>query len=496
MSNNKIGFCPEHDEQDICSGFLYWYDKTPDALALFINDKGYSYQEMYAAAFSIYKEIKQYKEDRIGVWCENDVYSYAAILAISMTGACYVPLNAKFPSRKLNTIIADCGLKLVISGNDLNENDFFADIKIVSPVLDFKQAGEIEKTIEQPLAYILYTSGTTGLPKGVPVKKSSVNSFFTYFIRQFDFKPSDRFLQAYELSFDVSVFSIFCAWNAGASVFPVKDNKNKFLEIFKTIQDHELTVCSMVPGVLGVVARYFRDFGFPFVRYSFFSGDALYYKWAKEWKQCIPHAEIHNFYGPTETTIVCTHYKWMEEIAGKDSVNGIVPIGKPFPGMEFILVDEALNELNPNEHGELCFTGKQVIDAYINNAATESFFEHKGKRYYRTGDWCGIDGKGDLLFYGRNDKQVKVNGYRVELAEIENVIRNITSANCRVLLETTQPVDQLIAFVEAESHNLKNDLMLYLPDYMIPSRFIFVEQLPLTLNNKIDEARLKTILNE
>ncbi|HEY1040589.1 MAG TPA: AMP-binding protein, partial [Bacteroidia bacterium] len=190
MSNNKTGFCPEHDEQDICSGFLYWYDKTPDVLALFINDKGYSYKEVYAAAYSIYKEIKQYKEDRIGVWCENDVYSYAAILAISMSGACYVPLNAKFPVRKLNTIIADCGLKLVISGNDLNENDFFADIKIVSPVLDFKQAGEIEKTIEQPLAYILYTSGTTGLPKGVPVKKSSVNSFFTYFIRQFDFKPS------------------------------------------------------------------------------------------------------------------------------------------------------------------------------------------------------------------------------------------------------------------------------------------------------------------
>ena len=354
---------------------------------------------------------------------------------------------------------------------------------------------ELEPKNNSQLAYVIYTSGSTGKPKGVPISRRNVNHLFNYYLREYDFNFNDKFLQSYELSFDVSVFSIFCAWNVGAAVYVVPESNAKHIAIFKTIQQHNITVTSFVPSVLSLIEKYINEFNFPDLRYSFFSGDALKHSLAKKWKACLPNGVIHNFYGPTETTIVCTRYLWQEIEAEQESRYDIVPIGKPFPQMNFILVSEEgkiVSELNTE--AELCFEGAQVIDSYLNNMYTDRFLQVNGKRYYKTGDRVSLNDKGNLIFHGRQDSQVKVNGYRVELIEIENAIYLGSGCLNKVIVESKNGANQLSAFIESD-----NEIKLYellekkIPSYMIPTKIIFVKHLPLTINGKLDVEQLKLL---
>ncbi|MBK6835712.1 MAG: AMP-binding protein [Bacteroidetes bacterium] len=350
------------------------------------------------------------------------------------------------------------------------------------------------------MAYVIYTSGSTGKPKGVPISRNNVNHLFNYYLGEYDFNANDKFLQSYELSFDVSVFSIFCAWNVGATVYVVPEANAKHIAIFKTIQQYKITVASFVPGVLSLIEKYLTEFNFPDLRYSFFSGDALKHSLAKKWKVCLPNGEIHNFYGPTETTIVCTRYIWQEIEAGQESKNDIVPIGKPFPQMNFILVSEVGEIISDmNTEAELCFEGEQVIDSYLNNKYEDRFLDISNKRYYRTGDRVTLNENGNLIFHGRLDSQVKINGYRVELAEIENAIYLDSACQNKVIVESKNGANQLIAFIESDNEMKLHELLeKRIPLYMIPSKFIFVKHLPLTINGKLDMEKLKLFskLNE
>jgi D-alanine--poly(phosphoribitol) ligase subunit 1 len=281
----------------------------------------------------------------------------------------------------------------------------------------------------------------------------------------------------------------------GACCYILPESGIKPLKIIEYLQKHKITALSMVPSVLKFIERYMGEIVLSDLRYSFFSGDSLYYHHAVKWSRCVPNAVIHNFYGPTETTIVCTRYLFDPLRSEKESVNGIVPLGKPFPGMEFIIVDENNHEIIK---GELCFTGKQVITGYLNGKNEEKFFDHYNKRYYKTGDIVSLNEQGDLVFYGRTDDQVKINGYRVELSEIEHEIQNITNSKCVVLVEKDKDQNTLlISFIESENGNdqdLRNALSKVLPEYMIPRKFIFLEEFPLNLNGKIDKKKIHSFL--
>jgi amino acid adenylation domain-containing protein len=503
MSNTGTKYTITENDTSLCAGFLFWLQHSPDAPALHINDTLYTYQQLFDIAIPVYEELKKYPKENIGIYCTPDVYSYASILAISLAGGCYVPLNVKYPNAKLRHIIRDCELELLLVHGSKYDVPPLEKLQVIDTSLLKKVTitDEAPAFISQHYAYILYTSGTTGEPKGVQISKRNVNAFFGFFLQEYDFNPKDRFLQPYELSFDVSVFSVFCAWNAGASVYVVKDTPAKYLEIFKTIQNHGITVASMVPGVLKLAAPFLQELHFPALRYSFFSGDALYQPDVQKWKPCIPNAQIHNFYGPTETTIVCTRYCWDEQTSAAESHSGIVPLGKVFPGMHFILVDEAGSLIDEEDihknAGELCFNGEQVIDKYVGNRSAESFFEHNGKTWYKTGDWASVNKQGDLIFRGRHDTQVKINGYRVELAEIEKNISLLTKQECKVIMGNPSELPVLIAFVEGSKYTereMRNELSWYLPSYMLPSKIIFVEAFPKNENGKTDMNKLKRML--
>jgi D-alanine--poly(phosphoribitol) ligase subunit 1 len=479
--------------------------------ALWINEHYYTYNELWQLVYSIHQQIPTDKiYDRIGVYCNDDVYTYAGILAVSLYGAAYVPLNNKFPIAKNKRIVEECGLELILTSVESEALNLIFGKAGILLIRHFKPDSEstnetlhvvqndtkkqLFQKIDQPTAYILFTSGSTGEPKGVPVSHSNANYFFDFFLKNYDFNQEDKFLQVYELTFDVSVFSFFMPLYVGACCYVLPNDGIKFVKILQLLERHKITVISMVPTVLRYVEKYLKEVKFLYLRYSFFSGDTLYHHLATAWSNAVPNAKIYNFYGPTETTIVCTRYIFDEKKSAEESINGIVPLGKTFDGMEALIVDKN-NQVT--EKGELCFSGTQVISGYLNGRNESKFFNYQDKRYYKTGDIASLNTNKNFVFYGRTDSQVKINGYRIELGEVESVIEKIINAKCVVVCtKDEKEINTLTAFIESikiNENELKTTLASLLPDYMIPQKLIIIERLPLNLNGKVDKNKLLTL---
>jgi acyl-coenzyme A synthetase/AMP-(fatty) acid ligase len=262
------------------------------------------------------------------------------------------------------------------------------------------------------------------------------------------------------------------------------------VKIVEWLQKYKISVVSMVPGVLRYLEKYLHEIKLPDLKFSFFSGDALYYDLAVKWKKCVSNGVIHNFYGPTETTIVCTFYPFDQKTALLESENGIVPLGKPFENIDYIVLNE---DHQISERGELCISGPQVISGYLNGENENKFFVHRSKRYYRTGDIASVNSNGNLVFWGRVDHQVKIDGYRVELGEIEHALINIIKKDVAVVCLNDNGLNKLIAFVRSEQQTTKpitDKLLQILPEYMIPHKYIFLDHFPLNTNGKTDRKAL------
>src|SRR5262249_653718 len=347
------------------------------------------------------------------------------------------------------------------------------------------------------LCYLLFTSGTTGKPKGVPIYHRNLSAFLDMMLEsgRYDFNRNDRFLQMFELTFDLSVFSFLVPLAVGASFYPLPQKGMAYLEVADIIETKEISVALMVPSVINYLKPYFGEISLPKMKYSLFCGEALYQETLSDWARCVPSAKIENLYGPTEATIFCLRYEWQRGEAPHPQGKGIVPIGKPMEGMDaFILKENSLHE-----EGELCLTGEQVTLAYWNNPSktAEVFGTNKnGKKYYRTGDLCKTDQAGNFLYLGRIDNQVKIDGHRVELEEIEFHARKFCEDHQVVAMVHTSETGFhfIVLFIESEKEvkkGLEEHLKKHLPAYMIPKETIRVSRFPQNSNGKTDRKALK-----
>jgi non-ribosomal peptide synthetase component F len=266
-----------------------------------------------------------------------------------------------------------------------------------------------------------------------------------------------------------------------------------------------ITFAAMAPSMLTYLRPYFDEIKADQLKTCILTAEACPVDLIEDWYKCATNTEIYDFYGPTEGTIYCTYYK-LNRNGNNLSANGIISIGKPLDNVTAIIIDEKGNILNTDEKGELCISGDQITKGYWNNPEKNktAFITIPGKQetYYRTGDLCQTLPDGNILYYGRIDQQAKIQGYRVELGEIEYQAATHLNNQYRTIAITYQTLpglDQIALFIESEpieTAPLIKHLENTLPHYMLPATIKFIPQLPLNNSQKIDRIALKKQLNQ
>jgi amino acid adenylation domain-containing protein len=353
------------------------------------------------------------------------------------------------------------------------------------------------------LAYIIFTSGTTGTPKGVMIENESVSQFIEIMNQRFDLRETDRVAEASELTFDASVFDMFMAWGSGAALYAVP--KEQLMAPAKFIRDHELTLWFSVPSTASFMARMkmLTPGAFPSLRISIFAGESLASATAQAWQIAAPNSIVENFYGPTELTVDVIAQR-LEDPPYVTRNRGTLAIGTPFPGVQAGIVDANLNFLPRGEEGELVVSTRQAARGYFQDPALTAarFPMLEGCRWYRTGDLAYEDLSGVFHHLGRIDNQVKILGNRVELEEVEAHLREILSTD--MVAAVAWPLAEsratgIVAFHCAPGvtrDEVREEMKKRVPDYMVPKRIHLLDALPLGATGKIDRKALTRMLDE
>ena len=492
--------------------FLRSLAAHPRRTALQVGPDVLSYEELHELALSWAGALLSGPEQpaAVGVLTTKDVVSYAGILAALYAGATAVPLHAGFPPSRTRRMLRDAGVSAVIADRSglaaLQETGL--DLPVLAPASgDAELSGHRAIRVRpgealtaprtdggRGTAYLLFTSGSTGRPKGVPISHASLDSYFRHADRRYDFAPDDVFSQATEVNFDCHMFDLFCAWGAGASVHAVP--ARAYLDLPAFVAERRMTVWFSTPSGIAVTRRRggLAPGSLSSLRWSFFAGEALLCKDTADWQAAAPGSVVENLYGPTELTITVTGHRWEPERSGRLSVNGIVPIGTVHPGHAHLLLTEA-GELSDSE-GELCITGPQMTAGYLEPSDGEGRFLHHDERiWYRTGDRVRRLENGELAYLGRLDAQVQVQGWRVELAEVDAAVRACTGVVDAVTVTRPAPEGglELVVFYTGAPlppARLARELGQSLPSGLLPRRYEHVEAFPLNSNRKVDRREL------
>ena len=502
---------------------------NPNRYALAIGDRKWTYSEIeyYSRCLAQSLLNSTDKLKRVGIFANKSYFAYVGVLATLFSGATYIPLNRMFPAERtisminqadldviivdsqsfeqLQGIIRNIDKKIVIfapenSGELLSSHIFYNkndNIFVNGPLK------ELPESAPEDIAYLLFTSGSTGIPKGVPISHRNVSSFLEYNIKRYQFNEEDRCTQTFDLTFDLSVFDLFMTWGSGACLYVMQSIE--LLAPLKFLEKNKITIWFSVPSVISLYRKrnLLKANSLKSLRYSFFCGEALTLSSANAWQVAAPQSVIENLYGPTELTIACSCYRWDPLISPQQCINGVVPIGKIYPHLEHLIIDEELFPASSDKEGELCITGSQMFQGYWKNIeqTQKSIICINGKRYYRTGDVVKKE-QDYYLYLRRLDHQTKVQGYRIELGEIESIIRQNTS-----VIEVAAipwPIEGgeaqgIVAFVTGNNicaEDISKICKLYLPQYMQPKTIYILDRMPYNANRKIDYNTLRLRLSE
>jgi amino acid adenylation domain-containing protein len=473
--------------------------------ALVINNTSWTYIELIKKVKQTAFFIKKNKINRLGILASRSLEAYVGAIAAHWIGISYVPLNPALPVARLKEIIKNSELDALII--DEMRSPLAHNLKLSAPIITLNLV-LTEQEINAPihpiihdLAYLIFTSGSTGKPKGVPVSFSNLKSFIQSIKHRYKLTQNDRVSQFSDLSFDVSIFDMVLAFGSGATLYVVPEEIR--LAPGNFIQEKQLSVWLGVPSTINIMQKLnlLQKEKFLSLKYSLFTGEALTVSQAKAWKNSAPNTRIENLYGPTEGTIDCLGYIFVDCETDYD----FVPIGKPFQHVYAALVDESLNFLSVEKKGELVISGKQIVIGYWHDPeqSKQKFITLDHPKYgeriwYLTGDICYHDSNENFHYLYRSDNQCKVLGHRIELEEIEYHIRDITHYNevAAIYLPTEK---KIIAMITKHIHNLstiQRKIKQRLPAYMQPTQIIFIENFPYNINGKLDRRLLTDQLIE
>ena len=506
--------------------------RFPDRPAVVHGDRVISYADLDRRANQVAQLLLSEGVgvgDRIGLLIDKSIEAVVGIYGVLKAGATYVPLDLRAPTTRLGYIAGDCGLRWLISAEKETRkwsemmaagapltNILTLDLSEPAPpngvrgwgTMDVdRQSGERVSVDfdEHHLAYILYTSGSTGQPKGVMLSHRNGLAFVEWTIDELSLVPEDRLSSHAPFHFDLSIFDLYAAAGAGAQVVLVPASTSVFpIEVARFIRDKQISVWYSVPSILSLLTRHanLAEGDLPNLRTMVFAGEVFPSKYLHHLMTTLPHVSFHNWYGPTETN-VCTAYP---VTVAPDPLGPDIPIGKAITNVETMVMTPEGRPAARGEEGELWVKGPTVMKGYwgdpqktATRLVPNPMDPDSDELVYRTGDLVAEGPDGAYRFRGRRDHQIKSRGYRIELGEIETAINAHPGvAECAVMAIPDEVIsNRIVAHVVAKA-DLEVDVLAawcgtLIPKYMIPESFVFADVLPKTSTGKIDRQALQKI---
>ncbi len=484
----------------------------PDAVALVFQDRQLADAELNARANRLAHRLRRLgvgPETLVSVCLERSFEMAVALLGVLKAGGAYVPLDAALPQERLAFMLADTRARVVISQRSLVPR--LGELSGALVLMDEGDAGVPGAGDENPrvavsprnLAYVIYTSGSTGRPKGVCVTHRSLCNYLRWMQDDFPLSEGGSVLQLTSFSFDVSVWEFFGALTSGARLVLLREGEQQDIaRVAELLRERRVSVLQTVPGLLRVLldGEHLRDCSG--LRRVYCGGEAMSRELAARFR-AQTRAELYNMCGPTETTIDAAHLNC--DGALSPSASSAMPLGRPVANTRFYVLDAAGRLCPVGVTGEWCIGGEGLARGYWANAALtaekfvpDPFSGSPGAQLYRSGDLVRRLAGGEVEYVGRVDHQVKLRGFRIELGEIEAALAQLESV-CEAVAAVrgvTEAEKQLFAYVVAEAGRrptageLLEHLRGRLPEYMVPAAFVFLDEMPLLPNGKIDRRAL------
>lgn len=482
--------------------------------ALYVNKETISYGQLHNMGLYVANLLPKTVSEStasVAILAHREIVAYVTITACVLAEKTYVPLNVKAPIERLVSMLKTAKIStLVLSeqyqhlGHKVKSQLSHLEIIVLDESVLFAKAKCDYIDVDSPsdfinsISYIMFTSGSTGKPKGVPISSTNLLAYLDFVVPYCGLTTHDRTSQTFDLTFDLSVHDLFVTWLSGACLYVLPESA--LFSPGSFIKKHQITAWFSVPSTGAIMQKFgmLKENSYPSLKLSLFCGEALPTNMAITWQKSAPNSKVVNFYGPTEATIACGYY----EVPAEYNEEPVIPIGKAFDHMLFSM----------SCSGELLISGPQVTSGYLEATATmNEHFEHtvtdqdESITWYHSGDKVEQHNHGYFIYKGRLDEQVKIQGYRVELPEIEAVSKEFLKNNLVKALVWPKEVMSfnkgVYLFIQGNKTNkieqaMVDHLKSQLPHYMQPKKIIWLEKIPLNLNGKIDRNALSEILEK
>lgn len=498
---------------------LYWLDETakrlPDKLALQDISGNITYQEYRSKSLAIAHKIVEINKGEmkkpVVVYLEKGKEVLVSFMGVAYSGCFYSPIDTEMPPSRVDKILEVLKPEIVITTNKLKTNfekfNFYGSYIIYEETICSEEDETAvkpytEKIVDTDLLYVLFTSGSTGVPKGVSICHRSVIDYTDWVTETFNITQKDTFGNQAPFYFDNSILDIYSCMKTGATLNIIP--KKLFFQpvpLLEYIKYNKINTIFWVPSALIVVSKLkaFRNVDLSdTLKRVLFCGEVMPNKQLNIWRKFLPNVTYANLYGPTEITDACTYYIVDREFSDDEPL----PIGIPMSNTDILVLNDEDKLVTDDEVGELCVRGTSLAMGYYNNLEkTRSAFVQNPLNkavpeiIYRTGDLVRYNEYGEIIYISRKDFQIKHLGHRIELGEIETAISSLeeVTLNCCLYDEKNQ---RIVLFVDAQVDRdyIKERLKKLVPEYMIPGKVICLENMPINANGKIDRIKLKEFM--
>lgn len=482
--------------------------KNGEKCAVKCGDQTITYNELNQKANKLANYLRKESDmsgKMICICMEKSVKMIIAILAVLKSGAAYVPIDSNYPQERISYIISDCNAAVtLISDNSKAKIEQYNINMINIDLLDLNDENDenIDLTFNgSEIAYVIYTSGSTGKPKGVLIPHYNVVRLFKETDHWFSFNDRDVWTMFHSFAFDFSVWEIWGALLYGGKLLVIPYALSRsFSKVYNLLYTENVTVFNQTPTAFEQILKIDNTNTLDLkLRYIIFGGETLKLSRLKDW--FINHGEktkLINMYGITETTVHVTY----REIREKDTSNEQSLIGEPIKDLKLYILNDNHEIVKEGEVGEICISGPGLAKEYLNcpQLTMQKFIENpfeEGTRLYLSGDLGRYTVDGDIEYMGRKDSQVKIRGFRIELGEIETVLNNNERIERSVVVVGEGDQKQIKAFVlckeKIKEVDIRKFTRKFLPDYMIPNVIEYVDEIPMTINGKVDYKKLNSI---